>query len=109
MAIAHPPIDQRAFNDIVQQILGDPTTGRGGFRDYYTSDFTSTSQNRDDPGVVLTLLFGKLMEIVLERLNRIPEKNFIAFLDLLGLDRLPGRWGRTPVQFLLPAGNQTGG
>ena len=109
MAIEHPHIDHRTFNDIVQQILGDPTTGLGGLRDYYTCDFKSTSQNRDDPGVVLTLLFGKLMEIVLERLNRIPEKNFIAFLDLLGIDRLPGNWARTPVQFLLPAGNQTGG
>ena len=107
MAIEHPPIDTRTFREIVQHILGDPTAGITGLRQAYTPEWKS--HQADDPGVVLATLFGKLMEIVLRRLNRIPEKHFIAFLDLLGIDRLPGNPARTPVQFALPTGNMTGG
>lgn len=107
MAIEHPPIDRRTFRDIVQHILGAPEAGITGLRQVYTPEWTS--HQADDPGVVLATLFGKLMEIVLRRLNRVPEKHFIAFLDLLGIDRLPGNPARTPVQFALPAGNTTGG
>ena len=107
MAVQHPLIDSRTLSVLVRQMLGDPVSGVSGLRQVYTPEWTS--QQPDDPGVVLTMLFGKLMEIVLERLNRVPEKNFIAFLDLLGIDRLPGNSARTPIKFLLPAGNKTGG
>jgi hypothetical protein len=107
MAIEHPPIDTRTLRDIVQHILGDPAAGITGLRQVYTPEWTS--RQADDLGVVLATLFGKLMETVLRRLNRVPEKHFIAFLDLLGIDRLPGNPARTPVQFTLPTGNTTGG
>jgi hypothetical protein len=107
MAIEHPSLDTRTFRDIVQHILGDPTAGITGLRQAYTPEWKS--HLADDPGVVLAMLFGKLMEIVLRRLNRVPEKHFIAFLNLLGIDRLPGNPARTPVQFALPAGNASGG
>lgn len=107
MAVQHPLIDRRTLNVLVRQMLGDPITGVSGLRQVYTPEWTSLE--REDPGVVLAMLFGKLMEVVLERLNRVPEKNCIAFLDLLGIDRLPGNSARTPVKFLLPAGNKTGG
>src|SRR5262249_49586687 len=108
MPIEHPPIDTRTFRDIVQHILGDPAAGIiKGLRQAYTPEWTSVQA--DDPGVVLATLFGKLMEIVLHRLNRVPEKHFVAFLDLLGIDRAPGNPASAPIQFTLPAGNTTGG
>lgn len=108
MSIEHPPIDTRTFRDIVQHILGDPAAGIiKGLRQAYTPEWTSLQA--DDPGVVLATLFGKLMEIVLRRLNRVPEKHFVAFLDLLGIDRAPGNPASAPIQFTLPAGNTTGG
>src|SRR5439155_16870361 len=85
MPIEHPPIDMRTFRDIVQHILGDPAAGITGLRRAYVPEWTSLQA--DDPGVVLATLFGKLMEIVLRRLNHVPEKHFVAFLDLLGIDR----------------------
>ncbi len=107
MAIKPPKIDDRTFNDIIKQILGDPEQALSGLRNFYTPAWKSIDS--DDSGVVLTRLFAKLMEIVLERLNGVPEKNFVAFLDLLGIDRLPGNSARTPVKFFLPSGDTTGG
>jgi predicted phage baseplate assembly protein len=50
-------------------------------------DFTPewTNQRPDDAGVALTQLFGEQMEPVLERLNRLPEKAFVEFLNLAGM------------------------
>ena len=42
-----------------------------------------------DPGVALTQLFGEQMEPVLERLNRLPEKIFVEFLNIAGIQQLP--------------------
>lgn len=105
MTIEAPKIDQRTFADIVRQILGDPETK--GLRDYYTPGWTSTSS--DDPGVVMVNLFARLMDIIIERLNKVPDKNFVYFLDMLGVERLPGNPARAPVTFTLPEGSTTGG
>src|ERR1044072_2128243 len=50
-------------------------------------DFTPewTNQRPDDAGVALTQLFSEQMEPVLERLNRLPEKTFVEFLNLAGV------------------------
>jgi predicted phage baseplate assembly protein len=50
-------------------------------------DFTPewTNQRPDDAGVALTQLFSEQMEPVLERLNRLPEKTFVEFLNLAGI------------------------
>jgi len=42
-----------------------------------------------DPGVALTQLFGEQMEPVLERLNRLPEKILVEFLNIAGIQPLP--------------------
>ncbi|MGA9768977.1 MAG: putative baseplate assembly protein, partial [Blastocatellia bacterium] len=44
-----------------------------------------TNLRASDAGMALTRLFGEQMEPVLERLNRIPEKTFIEFLSLAGI------------------------
>jgi len=114
MAIKHPRIDDRSFREILRQILGDPANGfpadvplyTRGLRHVYTPEWIS--QREGEPGHTLAYLFARLMEIVLERLNGAPEKNFVAFLDLLGIDRLPGNPARTPLFFTLPAGSAGG-
>jgi hypothetical protein len=106
--MAQPPvIDRRTVADVVRQITGDPLTGAWGLREVYTPEWTS--RDSAEPGNALAQLFARLMEIILDRLNRVPEKAFVAFLDILGIDRLPGNSSRTPVKFLLPAGNVDGG
>ena len=53
-------------------------------------DFTPewTNLRPDDAGVALTQLFSEQMEPVLERLNRLPEKTFVEFLNAAGTQRL---------------------
>ncbi|UCF92831.1 MAG: putative baseplate assembly protein [Desulfobacterales bacterium] len=67
----------------------------------YTPDWTPREGN---PAQALIHLFGRLMEIVIDRLNRVPEKHFLAFLDAAGVTPLPPRAARAPVRFVLAAG-----
>ena len=41
---------------------------------------------------------------MVSRLNQAPQKNFIAFLDMLGIKRLPAQPSRAPLTFLLAKG-----
>ncbi len=47
-----------------------------------------TNLRPDDAGIALTQLFSEQMEAVLERLNRFPDKTFIEFLNLVGVQPL---------------------
>src|SRR5262245_35629388 len=107
MAVLPPLIDRRDSRAVLRQILGDPAQSLPGLRDFYTPAWTGA--NGSDPGWVLAFVFSRLMELLIDRLNQVPQKNFIAFLDLLGIDRLPGNPARAPVKFTLPAGNTEGG
>ena len=46
-------------------------------------------------------VFARFGEIVIDRLNRVPEKNFLAFLQLLGVSNLPPRAAQAPLTFYL--------
>lgn len=49
-----------------------------------------TNHNASDPGITLIELFSYMTEMTQFRLNQVPEKNYLAFLDLLGIkQRLP--------------------
>lgn len=58
-----------------------------------------------DPGRTLARLFGHLMEHVIARLNRVPDKLRMAFADLAGLEPLPPLPARVPVTFTAWPGN----
>ena len=53
----------------------------------------------------LIQVFARFSEIVIERLNKAPEKNFLAFLDLLGVSPLPMEAARVPLTFFLAPGS----
>ena len=53
-----------------------------------------TDHNVHDPGVTLIETFAYMVDQVLWRLNRVPERTYVKFLDLLGVR--PGR-GRGPL------------
>ena len=46
-----------------------------------------------DLGRALIGLFADMGEQVLDRLNAVPDRDFLAFLELLGVERLPTRAG----------------
>lgn len=57
-----------------------------------------------DPGAALVEIFARFMEVIIERLNRVPDKNLLAFLEMIGVSLLPPMPARAPVQFFLAAG-----
>src|SRR5262245_49996495 len=59
------------------------------------------ADDRRDFGMALLKLAARMGEIVIEQLNRVPDKNFLAFLDLVGIDLSPPKPARTPLTFSL--------
>lgn len=53
------------------------------------------------PGLALAEVFARYLQTIIQRLNQAPDKNKLAFLDLLGLQLIPARAARTPIVFRL--------
>ncbi len=60
-----------------------------------------TDYNLSDPGITLIELFAWMTELITYRLNRVPEKNYIKFLDLLGVQLQPPSSARAELTFWL--------
>ncbi|MCU0541074.1 MAG: putative baseplate assembly protein [Oscillatoriaceae cyanobacterium Prado104] len=59
---------------------------------------------KPDAGLALIRIFGRMAATVSDRINRVPDKNFLAFLDLLGTQILPPQPARVPLTFYLASG-----
>lgn len=55
-------------------------------------------------GAALAKIFLHMLEDIILRLNRVPEKHFAAFLDTIGITRRPPRAAIAPVTFFLSEG-----
>lgn len=62
-----------------------------------------TEYNISDPGITLIELFSWMTEMMVFRLNRVPEKNYLKFLDMLGFQQTPSKTAETNVTFWLSA------
>jgi hypothetical protein len=62
-----------------------------------------TDQNESDPGIVLTEMFAWMTEMLCYRLNKVPEKNYWTFLQLIN----GPSWDRSTVPDLNTAIQQT--
>lgn len=60
-----------------------------------------TEYNLSDPGITLIELFSWMTEMIVYRLNRVPEKNYVKFLELMGMQRQPASSARTDLTFWL--------
>ena len=96
--IRDPVIDARTAGKIIEE-------GQA-LRAIYTPEWRATA---DDRGVALISIFARLMEVVISRLNRVPEKNFLAFLDTVGVHLLPSKAARVPVKFVASSGAKKDG
>ena len=56
-----------------------------------------------DPGVTLIELFAWMTDLTLYRLNRVPEKNYLRFMDMLGVSLKEAVPANTDVSFRLAA------
>ncbi len=92
--IPAPKLDDREFKDIVAEALR--------LIPRYAPEWTH--HNPADPGITLIELAAWMTDIILYRLNKVPEKNYIAFLNLLGIKLKPPLASRGVLQFSLVAG-----
>ncbi len=93
MPLPTPTLDDRRFQDIVDEAK----------RLIPQLCPEWTDHNVSDPGVAMIELFAWMTEMLLYRVNQVPEKIYIKFLELIGVKLNPPRSARAPVTFYLSA------
>ncbi|MBW4613764.1 MAG: putative baseplate assembly protein [Desmonostoc vinosum HA7617-LM4] len=84
-------LDDRTFDELVEEcIMRIPR---------YCPEWTD--HNLSDPGITLIELFAWLTDQMLLRFNQVPRKNYVAFLELLGIRLQPAAPARTELTFYL--------
>jgi predicted phage baseplate assembly protein len=62
-----------------------------------------TDHNVSDPGVTLIEAFAQMVDQLIYRLNRVPDLNYVRFLELIGVELRPPSAARGAVTFWLSA------
>lgn len=62
-----------------------------------------TDYNLSDPGITLIELFAYMTEMQVYRLNRVPERNYLKFLEMMGFQPRPASSARAELTFYLSA------
>src|SRR4026208_1611769 len=91
MALPVPNLDDRRFQDLVHEAK----------RLVQQKCPEWTDQNVSDPGVTLIELFAWMTDQLIYRLNRVPDRNYVKFLELIGVTLFPPTAARTDVTFWL--------
>jgi hypothetical protein len=86
-----PNLDDRTHREIVEEALR--------LIPQYCPEWTNF--NPSDPGVTLVELFAWMTEMAIYRLNKVTDKNFIAFLSLMGVKLQSPQPARALLQFNL--------
>src|SRR5215216_3260452 len=90
-------LDDRDFQDIVDEAKG--------LIPRFCPEWTD--HNVSDPGVALIELFAWMTDMLLYRVNQVPDKMYVKFLELIGVRLEPPRAARAPVTFYLSAAQPT--
>ena len=93
MALPAPNLDDRKFQDIVEEARA--------MIPRYCPEWTD--HNLSDPGITLIELFAWMVDLLLYRLNKVPDKNYVKFLDLIGVRLLPPAPAKADITFRLSA------
>ena len=86
-----PKLDDRRFQDLVDEAK----------RRVQQRCPEWTDHNVSDPGVTLIETFAWMTDQLLYRLNRVPDLNYVKFLELLGVTLLPPTAASTELTFRL--------
>lgn len=89
--IPAPNLDDRSFDDIVQEAIT--------LIPKYCPEWTN--HNNTDPGITLIELFAWMIEMVIYRLNKVTDKNYLKFLELMGVELQPPQPAHAVLQFVL--------
>jgi predicted phage baseplate assembly protein len=86
-------LDDRTFNDLVNEcLLRIPR---------YCPEWTNF--NASDPGITLIEMFAWLTDQMLLRFNQVPRRNYVAFLEMLGVRLQSATPAKANVTFYLSA------
>jgi predicted phage baseplate assembly protein len=88
-----PKLDDRNFQDLVddaKRLIQDHCPGW-------------TDHNVSDPGVTLIEAVAQMVDQLIYRLNRVPDLNYIRFLELIGVELRPPAASRGKTTFWLSA------
>ena len=93
MTLPAPRLDDRSFQDIVDEAK----------RRIHRLAPDWTDHNVSDPGVALIELFAWMTEMILYRLNQVPDRLYLKFLELMGIERHGAVAATTDLLFRLTA------
>ncbi len=93
MSLASPKLDDRTFQELVDEAKKRIP--------HYCKEWTD--HNLSDPGITLVELFAWVTEIMLYRLNQVPQLHYVKFLEMLGITLQEPVPARAPVTFWLSA------
>lgn len=93
MPLPAPNLDDRTFSDLFREARA--------MIPRFCPEWTD--HNLSDPGITLIELFAWMVETLLYRLNKVPDKNYIKFMELIGLRLEPAKPAKAEVVFRLSA------
>ena len=88
-----PTLDDRRFADLVAEAQARIPQ--------YTPEWTD--YNQGDAGMALVELFAWMSELLLYRIGRVPELNYLKFLELVGIELRPALPAQTVLTFPVQA------
>lgn len=89
MPITPPNLDDRRYEDIVREARA--------LIPQYCPEWTNLGDA--DPGMTLVQLFAWMTEMIIYRLNRVPDKTYIHFLNFIGEERRDARPAMVALTF----------
>ena len=91
MPIKPPNLDDRRYGDIVREART--------LIPQYCPEWTNLSDA--DPGMTLVQLFAWMTEMTIYRLNRVPDKTYVHFLNFIGEERQAAQPSTVPLTFFV--------
>ncbi|KQY24993.1 hypothetical protein ASD16_05900 [Cellulomonas sp. Root485] len=91
MTLPTPRLDDRTFQELVDEAK----------RNLQLRCPEWTNHNVSDPGITLIETFAWMTDILLYRVNRVPDRLYVKFLELVGVKLFPPHAARTEISFRL--------
>jgi len=95
MAIETPKIEPRDFDELLKHFKA--------LVPFYTPEWRLELKEKGTDTAVVKIFIHLLMTIY-SRLNRLPEKHFVSFLDRIGVKLIPAQPAFVPVTFVVSQG-----